>query len=321
MAVISSCNTAVPFRASPLCMPAEHGKLIDEDVMAPLQPISDEMKRFDLDFERVYERWRTSKGSGALYFPAKCAQRRDLPGPLSETLNHLDSTQPSHAFPWYHRVRVSRETDIFWLDLSQFEVNPYLEALFVEEHQSKHHLGRWEICLRAAASPQTLLLNSLLSNKALLEIFGSMQVTSPPCRALGIYHDDYWKTHTNGRNTLLTRIRNDQGVRVSELLYALQQVAPIVLETWFKNTEWLVGEILQAHWIDDIWNVPGAPTIHIYLDNVDMSDDVHMFKSIASAEEVDAWSTANPLVLGLSSHITRAALMSSEPLRRSREKE
>jgi len=320
MAVISSCNTAVPFRASPLCMPAEHGKLIDEDVMAPLQPSSDEMKIFELDFERVYERWG-SKGSGALYFPAKCAQRRDLPGPLSETLNHLDSTQPSDAFPWNHRVRISRETDIYWLDLSQFEVNPYLEALFAEEHQSKHRLGRWEICLRAAASPQTLLLDPLLSNKALLDVLGSMHVTSPPCRALGIYHDDYSKTHTNGRNTLLTRIRNDQGVRISELLNALQQVAPIVLETWFKSTEWLVGEILQGHWIDDIWKVPGAPTIRIFLDNVDMSDDVHMFSSCDSAEEVHAWWTANPLVLGLSSHITRAALMKSEPLRRSREME
>ena len=52
-----------------------------------------------------------------------------------------------------------------------------------------------------------------------------------------------------------------------------------------------------------------------------MSDDVHMFSSCDSAEEVHAWWTANPLVLGLSSHITRAALMKSEPLRRSREME
>lgn len=62
-------------------------------------PVLAEMKRFELDFERVYKRWGKSKGSGALYFPAKCAQRYDLPSPLSETLNHIDSTQPSDTFP------------------------------------------------------------------------------------------------------------------------------------------------------------------------------------------------------------------------------
>ncbi|KAI4943188.1 hypothetical protein J4E91_009628 [Alternaria rosae] len=46
--------------------------------MAPLQPSSEEMKRFELDFERVYKRWGKSKGSGALYFPAKCVQSADM---------------------------------------------------------------------------------------------------------------------------------------------------------------------------------------------------------------------------------------------------
>ncbi|KAI4925391.1 hypothetical protein J4E85_007270 [Alternaria conjuncta] len=115
-------------------------------------------------------------------------------------------------------------------------------------------------------------------------------------------------------------IRNDQGVRIAELLDALQRFAPVLLETWFKNTEWLVGEIRQAHWIDDIWTIPGAPTFRIYLDNVDMSDDAHLIDLNPSGEEIDAFMTANPLVLGLSSHITRAAQMNAEPFRRSREK-
>jgi len=321
-AIISSGMPATTYRKplSSRCNTVEHGQLIDENAMAPLQPSSEEMRDFEANFDRIHKRWCRARVGWSLYFPAKCVQRRDLPSSLSDTLNNMDLGQRGDAFRMTYSV--SRETDIYWLDLSQLEINPYLEALFAEEHQSKHRLGRWEICLRKAAnSPQTLLLNSFLSSKALLDAIGSMHVTSPPCRALGIYHDDFWKMHGNGRNTLLTRIRNDQGVRISELLEALQRIAPIVLEAWFKSTEWLVKEIPQAHWIDNLWRTSGASTIRIYLDNVGMSDDVHMINSSPSLEEFDAWETANPLVLGLSSHITRAAQMNAEPLRRTREKE
>ena len=321
-AIISSGMSANTYRRllSSRCSAVEHGQLIDENALAPLQPSSEEMRDFEANFDSTYKRWCKARVGWSLYLPAKCAQRRDLPSSLAETLNHLDWSQRDDAFRTTYSV--SRETDIYWLDLSQLEINPYLEALFAEEHQSKHRLGRWEICLRkAASSPQTLLLNSFLSSKALLNAIGSMHVTSPPCRALGIYHNDIWETHMNGSNTLLTRIRNDQGVRISELLEALRQVAPIVLEAWFKSTEWLVKEIPQAHWIDNLWRVSGAPTVRIFLDNVDMSDDVHTINSSASLEELDAWRAASPLVLGLSSHITRAAQMNAEPLRRTREKE
>ena len=321
MAVISSCNTAVPFRASPLCMPAEHGKLIDEDVMAPLQPSSEEMKSFELDVERINEIWGKSKGRKAYYFPAKCAQRRDLPSHLSEILNHVDTSQPSEAFPWNHNVRISRETDIYWLDLSQFEVNPYLEALFAEEHQSKHLLGRWEICLRkAASSPETLLLNSSLASKALLDAIGSMHVTHPPCRALGIYHHDFSRYTPCGSNVLLARVRNDHGIRVDEFMGALQNSLPAIRDTWLMNADRLVEEIQQAHWIDDIWTIPGAPAIRVYLDNVDMLDERNVINLVPSSDEFLAYHHARARVLGLSSHITRAAQMDAEPFRRSREK-
>ncbi|KAI4710739.1 hypothetical protein J4E89_004329 [Alternaria sp. Ai002NY15] len=321
MAVISSCNTAVPFRASPLCMPAEHGKLVDEDAMAPLPPTSEEMKRFELDVERIYDSWGKSKDRRAYYFPAKCAQRRDLPSHLSKILNHVDTSQPSEAFPWNHNVRISRETDIYWLDLSQFEVNPYLEALFAEEHQSKHLLGRWEICLRKAASSlETLLLNSSLSSKALLDAIGSMHVTHPPCRALGIYHHDFSRRTPCGSNALLTRVRNDHGIRVDEFMDALQNSLPAIRDTWLMNADQLVEEIQQAHWIDDIWTIPGVPTIRVYLDNVDMLDERNVINPVPSSDEFLAYYHARGRVLGLSSHITRAAQMDAEPFRRSREK-
>jgi len=237
---------------------------------------------------------------------------------LSEIFDHLDFAQRGENF--LNTPSTSRERDIHWLDLSQVEINPYLDALFAEEHQSKQHLGRWEICLRPEATPQTLLLNSFLSNTVLLDALGTMHVTTPPCKALGIYYDDLWKTTGYGHNTLLIRIRNDQGVRISELIAALKRFAPVVLEAWLKDTEWLVGEIQKAHWIDDIWRIPSAPAIRIFLDSAQMPDESHSLGPSPSPDEQCAYHDSRPRVLGFSSHITRAALMNVEPCRRSREK-
>ncbi|KAI4909410.1 hypothetical protein J4E90_008107 [Alternaria incomplexa] len=167
-------------------MPAEHGKLVDEDVMAPLPPTSEEMKRFELDVERTYESWGKSKGRRAYCFPAK--------------------------------------------------------------------------------------------------------------------------------------VSNDHGIRVDEFMGALQNSLPAIRDTWLMNADRLVEEIQQAHWIDDIWTIPGAPTIRVYLDNVDMLDERNVINLVPSSDEFLAYHHARARVLGLSSHITRAAQMDAEPFRRSREK-
>ena len=318
MAVISSCNTAVLFRASPLCMPVEHGILVKEDDMAPLQPSSEEMKRFESHVERTRKRWSKSKGSKALYFPAQWAQRRDLPSHLADTLNHKDWCQRGDDFP--RTFRVSRDRDNYWLDISQLEINPYLEALFAEEHQSKHRLGRWEISLRPTATSQTLLLRSSFSDKALLGAIGSMHVTHPLCRALGIYHHDFSRRTLCGSNVLIARVRIDHGVRVDEFVDALQNSSPLILDTWLMNADRLVEEIKRAHWIDDIWTIPGAPKIRVYLDNVGMLDEHDVINLAPSPDEFQAYDASRASVLGLSSHITRAAQMKAEPFRRSREK-
>lgn len=130
---------------------------------------------------------------------------------------------------------------------------------------------------------------------------------------------------------LCKRIRNPDGIRVSDLIDALNECAPIVLQTWGEQAKRLHEEVQIAHWIDDIWKLPASPQFRIYLDNTEMSD-----KEIRDAEPIpsEAYTLADDVhwynmdqaakrtahaTMEYAAHITRAAYMAAEPLRRERE--
>ncbi|KAI4924176.1 uncharacterized protein J4E92_007257 [Alternaria infectoria] len=214
---------------------------------------------------------------------------------------------------------IFRDADLYWLDLSQFRTNPYFELLFSEEGRFKHHLGRWEISLRAKATPNTMLVDDSVSNRLLLQAIGSMQIVHPPCRSLGIYHFDVGKFKIGRTHPLLRRLRREDGIRVIDLIRALHELAPSLLSTWMRYAEQLRDQIKDAHWIDDFWKIPGSPRFRICLDNTDMSDE-YPLENLSRAASM-ARSAAADVQLGMDAHITRRPYMFAEQFRGSREGE
>ncbi|KAI4925386.1 hypothetical protein J4E85_007265 [Alternaria conjuncta] len=195
--------------------------------------------------------------------------------------------------PLYNSTRTDR-----WHDLSQLSISPYLEALLTADDQIKHRLGRWEITLRPSSSLKTLVFNDDFATKVVLNNIGSLQVTNPPCRALGLYHDDPGGSVAESTR-LLVRVKNDNGVSIAEFAHALQYAAPTTHEAWMANANHLVNKIRRSPRSHDIWHIPGAPTIRVHLDNVSMPE------------------SGDPVSYGL--HPNRYAQMKAEPDRRSRE--
>jgi hypothetical protein len=152
-----------------------------------------------------------------------------------------------------------------------------------------------------------------------------MQVTYPPCRSLAIYYYEPSAVAMWGTHTLLKRVRRDDGIRVADLLEALKVTAPDLLSRWILNAEQLREKIKVAHWIDDLWKIPGTPRFRNYLECADMSDEKVQADSLnpsdVSISSAGAAITAAEATLGYPAHITRTAYISADPFRRSRERE
>jgi len=214
---------------------------------------------------------------------------------------------------------VSRDEDLYWLDLSQFRTNPYFELLFSED-RFQRRLDRWEISLRAEATSNSLLIDKSAPNQVLLQAIRSMQIVHPPCKSLGIYCYEPGMLSQWGTHTLWRRLRRDDGIRIGDLVGVLQDGAPALLSSWLEHAEKLRERINDAHWIDDLWRLPGTSRFRVYLDSTDMSDEQPSEDSIRSmtrSREVGAVAAQ----LGYLSHITRMAYMSAEPFRATREGE
>jgi hypothetical protein len=270
----------------------------------------------------VIRRWEEACTSKYLYFPARFTQIRGLPDTISHALQDLEIGQRNWSYH-PHRFPVIPKTNLCWLDLTQLLINPYLELLFSEENRILHRLGRWDMSLRPAATPHTLLLDASNSQKSLVQAIGPMQVTYPPCWSLGIYYYEPSVVATWGTHALLRRVRRDNGIRIADLLEALEATAPELMSRWMVNAEELREKVKEAHWIDDLWKIPGTPRFRIYLDRADMSDEkVHVDSCLSTDAAISSTAiTAAEATLGYPVHTTRTAYMSVERFRRSRERE
>ena len=316
--VICSRTNVDAFHTLPLCAPVEYGQIIDWESETPLRPSTDEVAQFGLHMTRIRDKPCDSRVRRFFYFPAYFAQSPDLPDALAQWLNELDVAQRVDA---YSRVlSVSRDADLYWLDLSQFRTNPYFELLFSEETRFKHHLGRWEISLREEATSDSLLIDNSTSSQLLLQAVGSMQVVYPPCKSLGIYYFDHGELNPLGKHRLLRRLRRENGIRVMDLVRALHELAPVLLSTWMRHAELLRDQIKDAHWIDDLWKIPGTPRFRICLDSTDMSDD-YSLENLPRPLFVSRELAAVDRQLGIDAHITRKVYMVAEQFKGTREGE
>jgi hypothetical protein len=128
-----------------------------------------------------------------------------------------------------------------------------------------------------------MLVDSTKYSRGLVRSLGSMLVTQPPCKVLGIYHSQdskldrdfpYWSNSDRTSTVkLLARIRNDKGVRIDQMFAILDEHAATVLESWTSRAEKLANHANDGHWQEDIWHVPGTPRFTLLLDSAAMGDD------------------------------------------------
>jgi hypothetical protein len=178
LSVINGSKTHA-FRFPELCEPIEYGQLMDVDSPV-IKPTPREIQAFAEKLGKQLLRRKNTLGEKYVYFPARFTQLRDLPDDIAQHLNTPDIEQRHEEIHDGVTSVLSRDTDVFWLDLSQVLINPYVDHLFTKDSRMKHRLGRWEITLRPSVTSKGLLLEQKSALDCLHGTIGTMLATYPP---------------------------------------------------------------------------------------------------------------------------------------------
>ena len=275
----------------------EYGSLVDPAASTLDQPDDQEMQAFSQHVHETLQRLERASNRQdelsvlglrrkSIYFSARYTQSPMLPANISAILDDLDVAQHdmfrqlwiAGLLAPHHTELVSRNPHLYWLDFTQFKINPYLPALFGTRLEEKQ--GRIDIKLQSNEAGNVSLLLTPLSED-LLNLLSSMSLTRPPCKAIGIYHsrdttryDPPGREHHEVSNKeLLVRLHSEQGVTIAEVVRALLKHTPRVLSSWLDRAADLRHKVLTGHWQEDIWHVPGAPCFFLLLDSLAMEQE------------------------------------------------
>jgi hypothetical protein len=267
LTVIRSQNNMYRFRSSSGHAPTIAYSQVITSHMRPPRPTSDEQEKFGRHIDIMMRQHWSVPSERRTYPLARYTQLPEISPEMRDRLFFLGIVQDQ----FNGNALASKPIADHWLDLSQVETNPYFGLLGIWGDRIKQRLGCWEIDLHAHSVMKSPILEHDGITTALLGAIGSMCITNPPVRCIGIYRDGIIaKDGDTRKKGLLARICDNEGVKISEFLETLHQVAPILLETWLSRAQKLVDEVKHSHWIDDIWNVSGFPRFFIHLDHTDM---------------------------------------------------
>jgi len=202
------------------------------------------------------------------WVPARITQARALPSDVRKTIRSLSL----HA-NWFRKMSTSTAAldEQRWLDLSQFNFNPYFLDLLSGRVQQK--LGRLEVAVKPGRR-EHLVFQQPLSDTKFVELIGSMFLTEPPCQALGIFVPGRL-----GAATLepVTTICDVNGIRIGHLLSTLQAHCGSVVDLWSHEIPALRQQILTTPWpkftfaVDKLfpWWYYGRPTFVLFLESME----------------------------------------------------
>jgi hypothetical protein len=331
-----------PFRIS-RGDPVEYGQPLSDNSAPQEEPSAAEVDEFCEEVQQGLEK-RARRRPKHMYFPARLTQYEGLPNDLRTQLNELNmiqyrefrSTIAGSLTYGGGPVPQDAPSNRYWLDFSQFCLNPYFNLLFND--RATQQRGRYYVELRPGAGVGNLVIDHTEYPPALLQSLGRMCVTQPPCKALGIYQSQdsmYLKYRSPDRRSnvrLLTRLHNNDGVRVDELIAAMEAHAQTLLATWINRAEGLTKQAGNGHWQEDIWTVPGTPRFELLLDASGMGQDYfdeeqadNRFTDpentmLIRADGFDLWEfLGHPR--SLEGHITRHCYMWADGWRKDREAE
>jgi len=224
------------------CPPVNHGQRIDRE-LSWLQPTEQEI--IDIEHAILSLRQGTPQGPATTtasipapspYFPARISQARNIPQLYYDKIRNC-----------YEHIRYSLPGMLpqfgspCWLDLSQFNFNPYFLELFPE--RVRLHLGRCEIIIGPCSSEQVIYKRPL-PQRAFDELISSMFLTEPPCKALGIY----LPCRRAPVLRLVAKVRDAEGIRVGQVLRTLEQNADDALSCWKDGVKDLREDLEELYW-------------------------------------------------------------------------
>jgi hypothetical protein len=241
--------------------PVDYGQVMETSPLW-LQPSEEEIAEIE-QFAATLSS-KTHREATERFFPARIVQARAL---------SLEASTAIYT-AWerfYQQVpqSLSQATDEHWCDLSQLRFNPYFLDLYSGRVQLK--LGRCEITLRPGT--QRLLYKRLLPEADFTQLIGSMFLTDPPCKAIGVYVPRVG----SGSLEPVAKILDVDGIRVGHLLSTLQEHCNVALDTWHKQAEKLRRDISESHWIKFTanwqkrypWSCPGFPKFTVFFEQVE----------------------------------------------------
>jgi hypothetical protein len=206
--------------------------------------------------------------------PAVLTQRYEWSGETLQMLDEHEDELNTISVP----LPASRHPHCYWLDFTQLELNPYLDVLFGQRMEVRR--GRCELRLSTASPGLPSLLDRTLST-SFLRVVEQTLFTKPRCKTLGLYVNDATRSEAIRATEedplwcdlrFLERINDEDGIRIGQLLRALVRQSGRIISTWTQQTQRLKHTVRTGHWIDDVWNLPGWPTVYIMLDHMEMRE-------------------------------------------------
>jgi len=216
------------------CVAVEHGDTIPPN-MKRLSPSEDEVAQLQaqIDIDSMIEH-RLRLGWTDLFITARFTQADTLPQQMLTAVHtSIHSEFESHELRSFY----STSDGSRWMDLSQFEVNPYFTDLFgdcFQEFKGSHYITikpHIQDYLRNLASSTGPSREQLIQD---------MFLTRPPCKVLRIY------ATMKSREGLqvVGSVHQTDGVRIGDLLPQLQQHCSTATELWYTRSQLLRTEIV-----------------------------------------------------------------------------
>ncbi|KAJ4344839.1 uncharacterized protein N0V89_012583 [Didymosphaeria variabile] len=151
-----------------------------------------------------------------------------------------------------------------WVDVTQFRLNPYFANLFQDAFETIN--GLYEISLQPPCPTDSGSTWDSLPPAA-MNYLATQFLTQPPVISLNVSTWIPMMNKPRVRKALhIINVRNEDGIRVSELIAAMKAASGLAVEHWKHWARLLRVAVQNGHPKQDFWIVDGRPKLLVSVD-------------------------------------------------------
>ncbi|KAI4673402.1 uncharacterized protein J4E84_011127, partial [Alternaria hordeiaustralica] len=259
------------------CAPVDHGESIQPG-LGWMQPSESEIVEFQDTVDRLYQAPQPETFRDTFLLTARLPHADKVPNSTSDIFRTLCQRQFAFLYApgGYESLSVeallSRVDGPRWLDLSQFEVNPY----FIDRFGDCLQLTRGSFVITTKPRLQHCLRDDALPT-GFQQLVDTMFLTNPPCKALGIYALCGDGDNGIGGFQLVEKVHRADGIRVGDFLPQIRQHIPTAIESWRHKSQDMREYIAEEKWTKfsgsgnklQSWWGPGLPKLLVFLESAE----------------------------------------------------